>query len=552
MKKKLGVCILALTMGLTNIQAFAQADPTEMELIQKAIESAKGKIENGNVLEVVNEISDLSAAIRRFSNHCEGLESIEIKSFPTKTEYMLGEELDITGLVVEGKYKTGEIKPINIIKSDITGFSSSTGGTKTLTITLNDTITATFNINVKLPNIASVYVQTDYTPKNQQYTGMGYNLNYAKVPNIVTFVNNDGSITVCSEDSKDNSIVHINEFDSNSNLKNSLKITKELPMFGSFTKDNNGNYYIVYGKEVEEEDKTTDNIILVKYDSNGTKLLEYKTNGGQNNAKLPFKAGSCRIEITNNGSKVAVYYARQMFKSSDGLNHQASGGFVVTTNTLTKTDDKIPYSSHSFNEFILPIENEFVIIDHGDAYPRGFQIKRTSDGKGILSFKIKGNVGANPVFSQLGGIEATTDGYIFLGASEKSNVVGSNTWHNESHNVFVQILDKNLATASNPIWLTDYTDAKAENVVYPKLVKINDNKYVILWEQRAESGNAPYQGLYMAVVDAQGNKLVDNTKVSNTIKLNGYDTLRYNDKTNRIYWTTAGDNGLNINSIGVN
>ncbi len=88
------------------------------------------------------------------------LESIEITTSPTKTSFFVGEELDITGLVVEGIYVTlsedGEIpagrKEITITKENIIGFDSSLPvGEQILTIDFNG-FTATYTIEI-LPDI---------------------------------------------------------------------------------------------------------------------------------------------------------------------------------------------------------------------------------------------------------------------------------------------------------------------------------------------------------------------------------------------------------------
>ena len=86
----------------------------------------------------------------------------------------------------------------------------------------------------------------------------------------------------------------------------------------------------------------------------------------------PFAAGTCRVELS--GSMLAVYFARQMF---DG--HQASYGFILDKDTFERVDtgaatnaqrtgsrSQMPYVSHSFNQFILPIEGGFLFADHVD------------------------------------------------------------------------------------------------------------------------------------------------------------------------------------------
>lgn len=75
------------------------------------------------------------------------LESISIKSMP-KTEYIQGEPLDITGLVVEGTYSDGTKKVIDNNSLNLTGFETNKLGQQTITIKFNNK-TTTYIITVK-------------------------------------------------------------------------------------------------------------------------------------------------------------------------------------------------------------------------------------------------------------------------------------------------------------------------------------------------------------------------------------------------------------------
>ena len=75
------------------------------------------------------------------------LKSITITGNPVKTNYIVGETLDTTGLVISGTNADGtlEIQPYTL--SDISGFDSTTAGTKTITITIYGRV-CTYNITV--------------------------------------------------------------------------------------------------------------------------------------------------------------------------------------------------------------------------------------------------------------------------------------------------------------------------------------------------------------------------------------------------------------------
>lgn len=75
--------------------------------------------------------------------------SINISSLPKKTIYLIGEELDVSGAVLELKYESGQVLT-DVIKTEwCTGFDSKKVGEKSVTVTYPDTsCTATFTVEV--------------------------------------------------------------------------------------------------------------------------------------------------------------------------------------------------------------------------------------------------------------------------------------------------------------------------------------------------------------------------------------------------------------------
>lgn len=79
--------------------------------------------------------------------YTDKITDIEVTETPTKTAYVLGEELDLTGLVVSANWypeATTEIDPEDLV---IEGFDSSTEGEQTITVTYGD-FTTTFKVTV--------------------------------------------------------------------------------------------------------------------------------------------------------------------------------------------------------------------------------------------------------------------------------------------------------------------------------------------------------------------------------------------------------------------
>ena len=78
------------------------------------------------------------------------LESITVTTLPTKTIYIVDEELDLTGLVVTGTYDDKSTKTIEVTKDMISGFNSSKLGNQTLTIAVGDKST-TYVVTITKP-----------------------------------------------------------------------------------------------------------------------------------------------------------------------------------------------------------------------------------------------------------------------------------------------------------------------------------------------------------------------------------------------------------------
>lgn len=82
---------------------------------------------------------------------------IEIQTLPVKTAYVIGESLDLTGLAVKVLYDIGEPTDLVVMPEMISGFDSSTIGTKTVVITYHG-FTQAFDVTVGYSHTISATV----------------------------------------------------------------------------------------------------------------------------------------------------------------------------------------------------------------------------------------------------------------------------------------------------------------------------------------------------------------------------------------------------------
>lgn len=118
------------------------------------------------------------------------LTGIEITTKPTKTEYVVGQNLDLTGMVVTGNYNNGTTATVPITEANISGFDSSKIGSQTVTVTV-DGQTATFTVNVIAKAVTGIAITTPPT-KTAYVEGQ----NFEMAGMVVTATYNDGTTAV--------------------------------------------------------------------------------------------------------------------------------------------------------------------------------------------------------------------------------------------------------------------------------------------------------------------------------------------------------------------
>ena len=111
------------------------------------------------------------------------LDSIRLSTQPTKKHYEIGEELDLSGAVIEATYSSGSKSQIKLPSSEVTvtGFDNKTVGVKTLTLTYYGAST-TLYVLVKQPVVAVSRISLSKAPtKTMYYLGEELDLSGAEI-----------------------------------------------------------------------------------------------------------------------------------------------------------------------------------------------------------------------------------------------------------------------------------------------------------------------------------------------------------------------------------
>ena len=270
-------------------------------------------------------------------------------------------------------------------------------------------------------------------------------------------------------------------------------IDNELPILGAFY-DSGNNYYVLSGQENPKQNDSLEVFRITKYDKNWNKIKSCGLYGA--NTTVPFDAGSARM--THSGDHLLVRTCHEMYKSSDGNNHQSNVTIEVDMPSMTITDSytgimnvDYGYVSHSFNQFIKTDGTHIVALDHGDAHPRSaVLVKYNSDfttGKFFPSyFEQVSNIDVvtypeytsghyNYTGATIGGFDVSSSSYIVAQSTVDLDYINTS----KTRNVYVSAVSKDLSTNKlNKI--TSYAEG-TDSASAPQLVKINNNSFLLLW-----------------------------------------------------------------------
>ncbi len=296
-------------------------------------------------------------------------------------------------------------------------------------------------------------------------------------------------------------------------FKSSFGIALELPVFGGYYND--GTYrYLVSGQNNKEQNNAKEVLRVVRYSQDWKRIDSVSLYGS--NTTVPFNAGSLRM--THSGNMLYIRTSHEMY-AKNGVNHQANMTLTIHVPTMKITTAQTQvanistgYVSHSFNQFILTDGSNLLAVDHGDAYPRSIVLLRNEGtaGKQTTTGKMKsvdvmdlyGSLGANATGASVGGFEFSNSAYLIAGNSavqnEKINAFSQ-------RNIFVTATSKTNFTKAGTkiVWLTNYQQGDDYIVTTPHLVKVNANKFAVLWTEEDEnSRNGPQ--IKLAYLDKNG------------------------------------------------
>ncbi len=487
----------------------------------------------------------------------------------------------------------------------------------------------------KVALVESYVKKTKEVPFNTERQNNGNSIYFTTPSQTYDFFDENNNYNLVYATEKN---VYWNKYDSNMNsisekvipMFYDKEIAKEVHMeditynFGNAIYDN-GYLYIVYGRLIRN---TNDNVLaVVKYDKNGNEVKKAQITGlglnpipnsTYNATTIPFYSGECSLAIKD--GILAIFMARHI---SGG--HETSLLYFVDANNLkwlsnaSDTSERnmtyaeatmtYNYCSHSFGQRIIPTSDGFALAEIVDANPRGLVLTKLSKYydtdynmdrftvKKCVPFHFReggmGTWGYNQVYSVIGSLLEVSDGYLYIGASEKTLSRDYGLGINESWNIFAQKYKKDFenytqetmqlfktdvrtTTGTTPSdttkgrlylsgtekdygvkWLTNYNNAES-TILEVKAVPMENKRIALIWEENpiGEDSYGHYtrksgiKQVYYEIIDENAN-LIDGPYTVDGVELNRQSKYTY--KNGNIYWSTAtGRNDeITINKLAV-
>ena len=297
-------------------------------------------------------------------------------------------------------------------------------------------------------------------------------------------------------------------------------------VWGGYFHSEKGQHYVAigYNNEAESESKTV--IKVLKYDeawkkSGQANIHGYSSNGQGLGVYTPFAYGN--VSFAENKDTLYMMTARTMFSNGEGLHSQSNIAFTINTKKMESHSNNVSYCSHSFNQIARFADGNLYLVDQGDAHPRGVQItiydkfgssEASLDTGNIRSsvtaFAFQGDVGNNSTGATVGGMEVSKSYVLATGSAQPhSSTIDGVSGFASAYGQNLYLIKRSRSTGECSVrWLTSYNPTTSGvTVECPRMVKVNDNLFAILYSvKNVSSGKRYCRCMY---IDGSGQKIKD-------------------------------------------
>ena len=314
--------------------------------------------------------------------------------------------------------------------------------------------------------------------------------------------------------------IGIEYYDNNFNIKSKKSLAMELPYWGGFYTGSDA-YYLVEGQANTDEIDTAEVIRVIKYDTSwkkkGTAKITCNPDIFGGNVRYPFDYGC--VEMTEYKDTLYIVTGHQGYV--DPLYNQGHQGFLMIAVDKKTMTGKIVVSNlwHSFAQYITCKDSDLYVLEQSEGSRCTNLSKYNADNlenTAIALLKYGGtrtSAWAIPCYASADGMALSADHVLCLGTSRdqsKYDNVSSKT----AHNIYLTVTPMSdfSESATTVKWLTNYS-SKGQCFLGTKITKVNDNRFMISWEEYKTSRTASVNDtlsasiLHYIFIDGKGNKV---------------------------------------------
>ncbi len=297
---------------------------------------------------------------------------------------------------------------------------------------------------------------------------------------------------VCIDEEK---TLYIEYYDDSFNILSEKTITYDLEYWGGFHAGSDA-YYVVTGQSNTAESYETEVIRVEKYDKNWNKLGTASITGDEmfgGDVRYPFDYGC--VDVTELNGKLYIATGHEGYVDP-AYNQGHQGMLVVEVDEATMTGEIILADFwHSFAQYIETDGTDLYLYELSEG-SRGTTLKKFNTG--VLDYwgdiettstyvleygGVRDSAWAIACYASVDDMTLSANNVLGLGTSIDQSTYDSVT-SDTAHNIYLTITPKNDISqeATTVKWMTDYT-GEGKAFYNTKLVKINDNRFMLMWEE---------------------------------------------------------------------
>lgn len=329
-------------------------------------------------------------------------------------------------------------------------------------------------------------------------------------------VTSDGYMRVFQKDK----MVGIEYYDNSFRIKSRKTIPLELEYWGGFF-NGSDSYYLVEGRSNEKENDAAEVIRVIRYNKSwkktGTASITSNTQLFGGDVRYPFEYGC--VEMAEQNGKLYIVTGHQGYVDEFiGQGHQ---GYLMVEVDLVTMKGKIIQSDlwHSFAQYIKSEESYLYVLEQseGSRFTKLTRYRTATNEKTSLNvFSYGGSrtsTRAVDCYASVDGMAVSANHILCIGTSIDQKKYDSVTW-DTPHNIYLTVTPKNNFTEDATVvkQLTNYT-GNGKSFLGVKLTKINDNRFMVSWEEDGSSQKAKDNDelsgsiLHYLFIDGKGNKV---------------------------------------------